>query len=510
MTFYSILFKEPEDEKALKAEMPGFFTDLNLDQAVKKIVSGKEEYDLTPFFYTPLHSVDAILYRQEVMQDLEKEALYDHVESFAQGMRGMRSILSYAQQCSYQHQKERLFLDAVKTYCETVKLLARHVHADSPGSSGLLAFRAYLESYVRSGHFTMLLADTDALLADLSSIRYCVLIKDLSVEVRECHDEPDYSQEVEKIFDRFKQQAVKDYTVKFPGSPDMNHVEAAILDGVVQLYPGIFQQLGDFYQKNSGYQDERLVAFDREIQFYLAYLQYTGKLRQAGLPFCYPHISATSKEVSNYAGYDLPLAYKLVSEKMPVVTNDFYLTAQERIIVVTGPNQGGKTTFARTFGQLHYLACLGCLVPGREANLFLYDQMFTHFEKEENINTLHSKFEEDLVRIHDILAKATPNSIVIMNEILSSTALQDAMSLSERIMKKIIRLDALCIWVTFIDELIALSEKIVSMSSTVESDNPASRTFRIIRKPADGLAYALSIAEKYKVTYDHLKERIRS
>lgn len=510
MTFNSILSEKPEDGTTEPGRAaPDFFVDLNLNQVVDAIIAGKEEYGLQPLFFAPLKSADAIEYRHEVMRELESATIHDAIQSFARTMGATRRFRGISGRIVNKHVKEGWFLNSVEAYCEAVSRLAHDLAAASPKSRGLSSFLEYLKGYAESPEFASLVAETKKVRADLSAAKYCLLIKGNQFSVRKYEGEPEYSAEVQKTFEKFKQGAVKDYRITIPEYLDVNHVEEGALEFVAQLYPEVFKGLENYCSKHANYLDKTLAKFDREIQFYVAILDLVARLRGTGLQFCYPKVSDKSKEVYSKDGFDLALAIKLMREKSSVVTNDFFLKGEERIFVVSGPNQGGKSTFARAFGQLHYLASLGSLVPGREAQLFLFDRIFTHFEREENISDLRSKLEDDLVRIHSILDKCTPSSVIIVNELFSSSALPDAVFLGKKVLEKVIRLDSLCVYVTFLDELSTL-EKTVSALSTIDPNNPEVCTFKILRRPADGLAYAMAIARKYQLTYQGIKERIQS
>jgi DNA mismatch repair ATPase MutS len=159
-------------------------------------------------------------------------------------------------------------------------------------------------------------------------------------------------------------------------------------------------------------------------------------------------------------------------------------------------------------GQVHYLAGIGCPVAGREASLPLVDQVLTHFEREERVETLSGKLEESLKRMRRVLEQATRSSLLIMNESFDSTTVSDALFLDRAILRRVMERDMLCVCVTFLDELASLSEKTVSYVAMVDPEDPAKRTYRVLRRPAEGLAYAMAIAEKYGLTYKRVKDRI--
>ena len=342
----------------------------------------------------------------------------------------------------------------------------------------------------------------------LDSVSYTVRIRGGRVTVSSYQDESDYSVEVEKTFARFREREAESHLIKVADSGSMDHVEARIAELVARLYPAAFTALGDFCAGHAGFVDGCIASFDREIQFYLAFLEYSERLTSSGLTFCYPNVSEHSKETSAEEAFDIALAAKLVAQGAPVVCNDLVLSGPERILVVSGPNQGGKTTFARMFGQLHYLASLGLPVPGRSAQLFLPDRLFTHFEKQEDIATLRGKLDDELVRMRDILEHATADSLIIVNEIFTSTTVADAVLLGQEVLTQIIDLGCLATCVTFLDELATLGEATVSMVAQVQPDDPTQRTFKIVRLPADGRAYAWALADKYRLSYELLKGRI--
>jgi DNA mismatch repair ATPase MutS len=134
--------------------------------------------------------------------------------------------------------------------------------------------------------------------------------------------------------------------------------------------------------------------------------------------------------------------------------------------------------------------------------------VFTHFEREEDLATLRGKLEDELVRIREVLEQATGDSVVVMNESFASTTLRDALLVGERVLTQMTGLGLLGVYVTFVDELASLNQACVSMVGAVVPDTPAERTYKIVRRSADGLAYAAAIARKYGLGYAQLRERL--
>ena len=507
MGYHSILFETIDNRVSEEAcTMPAFFADLNLDQIIQEILAGKEEYHLEEFFYSSLKDLSAISYRLEVMKELESTELFNNIVTFSGKMKRIREYVGFSKEIHNPYQREKWLLDAVSLYCNTIFNLHDSLMSMDLQSKGLSLFNHWLTEYLDSDYFKMLFTDTNNLCKEFDSIKYCVKIESDKVVVECDENEEDYCTSISNTF-RHINEAEWDYKIRFFTDVEMCALENSILEIVRNMNLEVFNKLEEYYEKHANFLDDTIKNFDREIQFYILYLEFIGKLKHSGLDFTYPCVSHT-KRLDVTGGYDLALAYKNQGAGTHTISNDFNLDTGERIYILTGPNQGGKTTFARAFGQILFLASIGCPVPCRKAELFLFDHIFTHFSVEENLSTNTGRLKEELLRLKNIMDQVTANSIVIINELFATTTSHDAYTMGKKVLDHFISLDCICLYVTHIHELSQISDRTVSLIATVLSDQEAIRTYKIIRKPADGRAYANAIVEKYNLSYSQIKERI--
>ncbi|CAM5788835.1 hypothetical protein CCAE64S_02261 [Castellaniella caeni] len=458
--YVSLLFPAIPDGGPHEQKPPAYFVDLNLDQLAKTLAGDDDAYDLLPLLYTAAPRVETITHRHAIFRDLEKPPIQQAVESFLQGLEQAAEQRGRMGKAHHPHEASRRLLDAQKIYCEAVRAFAGALRAAQPASVGFRSLADYLDTYIRGDTLLALEAETTALLEALGTVRYDVLIQSLHVEVSRHQDEPDYGAEIARMFERFQSGRVAQATAapskpvgrwRLAEEPWLNAVEERILTQLAMLFPALFTRIDSYVRRYAEYADEVVVRVARELRFFLAYRHYIAPLQVAGQPFCYPSFAQPGEPVAASEACDLVLAHHLAANAQRTVSNDFRLDPPERLLLISGPNQGGKTTLARTFGQLHHLARLGVPVPARSAVLLWWNTLYTHFERAEDIHNLHGKLEDDLVR---------------------------------------------------------LDPAIVSMASTVDPQDPAIRTFKVLRQPPDGKAYAHALAAKHHLTRKDLEARI--
>ena len=507
--FQSILYKSQVERKQVP---PYFFKDLNLDQVINSIITNNNEYDLSSFFYTPLSSKEDVLYRQDIFRDLDNKEIFTLYDTFSKTIYKLTLDLeNFSKEhkekkknsISYINQGHMLYYSTL--YTSSITKLLEEVQKLPIKSEGLSLFNSYLDSYTKAPFFTSFIEETNKIRTVFSSLEYCLFIKNGVIKVRKYNNEKDNKAQALSLFEKFIENDSKEYLQSFPDKPHSEHIENKILTLLEKIYPKEFSLLNSYFTSFVNFVDESIYNFSKEMRFYISWNRYIDNIKDQGFSFCYPEIAEKNSEIYAYSFFDLALEEKI---KKDTVTNDFYLKDGERIIVITGPNQGGKTTFARSFGELFYLTSLGLSIPGTKASLPLCDKILTHFEKEENFTNQRGKLQDDIERLHTITKEATENSVIIVNEIYASTTLKDALELGNLMMDKFSEKKSICVVVTFMDELAKYKNNTVSMMSNVKDEEGKERTYKIIRRPPDGIAHALFIAEKYKLTYEDIKRRL--
>ena len=483
--------------------------DLKLDQILEYFSSDSESGLIRDVFLKPLKKKENIMFRQNVMKDFENIEFRIKIQRFIRDFKETQNAIRKLEHITNDKlnlMECSLILHEAYKYCDEIENLVKIVHTYCI-SGGMRDVFEKLNAYVQGDTFSKLKESVKILYEKFEQIHFCMVIKDGSFKIRPYENEKSINSEMERLFSRFQEQESRTEKIDKTMIRNAGHIDEAVLVMLSRWYPEEFGLVKKFATENRNFINGGIINFINEAEFYIKWQNMIEPLKQAGLSFCYP-IYEEDGEIYCEEGYDLALSIELLKGDRKVIPNSFHLSPEERMVVVTGPNQGGKTTFARYFGQVFYLAALGCTIPGTTAKLKCFDEIYTHFEKEETKEEGSGKLQDDIQRLYSIVSNVTEKSIVVINEIYSSTTLQDALFLGRKMMEEISKKGCTVVCVTFLDELAEFDEHTVSMMSTVE-EKSGRRFYKIIRKPADGTAYAMSLAEFYGLDYETLKRRIR-
>ncbi|MGA8659613.1 MAG: DNA mismatch repair protein MutS [Chthoniobacterales bacterium] len=155
-----------------------------------------------------------------------------------------------------------------------------------------------------------------------------------------------------------------------------------------------------------------------ELAFYVGCLNLHDRLASKGEPTCFPLPVSSSELRHSFVGlYDVCLALRV---QQRVVGNDVDAD-NKNLVIITGANQGGKSTFLRSIGLAQLMMQAGMFVPANTFSANVCDRLFTHYKREEDVTMKSGKLDEELSRMSEMVDNITANSLVLFNESFAAT-----------------------------------------------------------------------------------------
>lgn len=309
-----------------------------------------------------------------------------------------------------------------------------------------------------------------------------------------------------------------------PTTSDQRHAAANPL-----LQP-LFRDLADILDKTSKpiakalehytkLNGQFVTSLRHELHFYLGAFALLRRIQAAGLPLCRPDILPQAERAGFVVqNYNFNLALHLLDEPdvaRRVVRNEVNFGERGRVLILTGPNQGGKTTYLQAIGLTFVLAQAGLLVPGTKASLSPIDAIFTHYPVEEALEKGTGRLGDEAKRLSELFSQATRHSLILLNETFATTSAGESLYLAQDVVRVLRLMGVRAVYATHLHDLAAAaaefntmpgeSQVISLVASPIESGGDGHRrTYLIQPGPPLGRSYAQEIATRYGVSFEQL------
>lgn len=498
MEYFSVLNLKKTTEK-LDEVKSTFFLDLNLDQIIERIEDEWGE-EIKELYYQLPDSEECEDYRRAVYQDVKREEIFIVLHNFLQKMRKREEIIATKEAVEEKMQKHVWQIREIFIYCHGIEELLENLGKLGCKSEGLISLIKLLQNYTSSDSFKQMKKSADAIMEELSGYRILLTYEKDRFSVAVGAGVADYEGFLTECFPEHEPYLKS----PFLAEPDLTELEYEVVKIFKKKHGPFFTKAADFYKQYEEYAEENILRLYKEIRFYLSFRVLQKKLEERGLVFAMPR-KAEKKEMKATGLYDLALAIVGLDENRKVVSNNMNYFDGEQFFVVTGPNQGGKTTFARSLGQLVYFSKIGLEVPALDATVPYFREILTHFSVEESVESGKGKLMDELARLLPMMEETMENAFVVINELFTTAANYDATIMGKKVLDYFIEHHCMGIYVTHLTELAQKREKVVSLRATVNEQKV--QTFIIERSEATEEAGAGIQVKKYKLTYEQIKER---
>jgi DNA mismatch repair protein MutS len=181
------------------------------------------------------------------------------------------------------------------------------------------------------------------------------------------------------------------------------------------------------------------------------------------------------------------------------VPNDCFMDSEREVLLITGPNMSGKSTYMRQIALISILAQIGCNVPATEAILPIFDQIFTRIGAADDLISGQSTFMVEMLEAKNAISNATQNSLILFDEIGRGTSTYDGMALAQAIIEYIhTQIGAKTLFSTHYHELTVLEEELDKLKnihvSAIEHNGKVVFLHKIKEGPADK-SYGIHVAQ---------------
>lgn len=269
---------------------------------------------------------------------------------------------------------------------------------------------------------------------------------------------------------------------------------------------------------------EDILTFESQMSFYIGAKKIVEAVRARGLEMCRPKYLPMDERRMNAKGiFDLSFYIQMVGSdpmatlKDKIITNDCTFDDDGRFFVLTGANNGGKTTYTRAIGIIQVFAQAGIYVPCTECEISPVDYIYTHFPKEEEVGLNTSRFTQECKQFKETVDTATRHSLLLLNESIQSTTPTECVYIATELTKIFRCVGVRGVYATHLLELAKslgrLNEevegdtKLVSIITTVDTTADNRRLYRIERAEPQEFGYARTIYEKFGVSFEEVKRR---